>query len=220
MNVDCIAAVLRRGAQSLPKHANDRFVSKYCEELMSRLEKLVSFATCSRTWVDINNFEICPEMMGSSLKFECVDRQVEIAIPKLSADECRSDENGNDKISFHKWREPNGMKIPLEFDVHKVAINISIPEKLTLPREILNLPNNAYELLSLEEQKFLEELAGEQEGSGTVIHATGTRPVSVGQWPEAETALNEGMPPPVYLSYFLMGRNISTWVIYTVVWWI
>ena len=48
---------------------------------------------------------------------------------------------------------------PLEFHIHKVDVEVSIPVIVSIPSEVLDRPANAYDLFSNEEQKRLNKIA-------------------------------------------------------------
>jgi hypothetical protein len=64
-------------------------------------------------------------------------------------------------LSFHAYKEENGKKIPVFYEVGYVDVTVNGGKAISLPSEVLNRPPNAYDLLSTESQNRLDKIATE-----------------------------------------------------------
>lgn len=100
-----------------------------------------------------------PEIMGSEHKFPFHNSLITIKVPSI--DQINRGK-GYDEVVSVSWRRATDNE-PLEYDIHKVDVEVSIPIITSIPSEVLNRNANAYEILSDEEQKKLNQIATQHE---------------------------------------------------------
>lgn len=102
------------------------------------------------------NLVVKPEILGTKHQFPFENSTVSIKIPSI--DQIDSGQ-GFDKVALVGARRAKDNE-PLEFHIHKVDVEVSIPSVVLVPSEVLNRPANAYDLFSTEDQTRLNNLAG------------------------------------------------------------
>lgn len=100
-----------------------------------------------------------PEIMGAEHRFPFHNSLVTIKIPSIDQIDRGK---GYDEVVSVSWRRAVDNE-PLEYDIHKVDVEVSIPIITSIPSEVLNRNANAYEILSDEEQKKLNQIATQHE---------------------------------------------------------
>lgn len=125
--------------------------------------EVVSFQLFSRSSIEINGLQITPDMLGAKTSFDIDGHQVRVILPSINVLDIPETEYGNDLIEFHAWQVKDGKRVPQYFDVLKICIEIDVNEVIQLPAELLNVRNNAYELLSPTEELSLDKLAHDYE---------------------------------------------------------
>ena len=101
------------------------------------------------------NLAVKPEVLGCEHRFSFENRTVSIKIPSINQVDSGQ---GYDKVASVGARRAVDNE-PLEFYIHKVDVEVSIPVTVSIPSEVLNRPPNAYDLFPDEEQKQLNEIA-------------------------------------------------------------
>lgn len=101
------------------------------------------------------NLVVKPEVLGSEHCFSFENRKVSIKIPSIDQVDRGQ---GYDEIATVGARRVVDNE-PMEFDIHKVDVEVSIPVTISIPSEVLDRPPNAYDLFSGEEQKRLNTVA-------------------------------------------------------------
>ncbi|WP_306532800.1 hypothetical protein [Geobacter sp.] len=103
------------------------------------------------------NLSIHRDLVGSKHEYIFEGRQITIKLPSVR--HLPSEPNQEGSLSFNCWREVNGNKIPKEYHVHSVDLEVSIAEVIALPSKVLEVPPCAYEVISEPQQKYLNDLA-------------------------------------------------------------
>jgi len=101
------------------------------------------------------DFTVAPELLGLSHEFPFKDGQIEIELPSTGklpeeiTDESVSIVESRDSIvTIKSYREEYGRKIPIEFSINSVDVQVCLDETITLPEEILTRKSNPVDLLS------------------------------------------------------------------------
>lgn len=109
------------------------------------------------------DFIVAPELLGLSHKFPFNNGQVKIELP--SADKLPEEitdesirESFDSILTIVSYRKEDGRKIPLGISVKSVDVLVCLNKTITLPEEVLTRQPNPYELLSVEQQKQLDEI--------------------------------------------------------------
>lgn len=124
---------------------------------------LMSFGLFSRSWIEINGLHITPDLLAAQCSFEIDGYRARIILPSIDVSTLREDEYGNDRIEFHAWREKDGIRVPQYFDVLAICLEIEVSEEIQLPSQLMNVRNNAYELLLPTEERNLNDMARKYE---------------------------------------------------------
>jgi hypothetical protein len=66
--------------------------------------------------------------------------------------------NQEGQLSFNGWREQNGKKVPIQYSVNTVDIEVATKEKILLPCKVLDVSPCAYKIISKEQQENLNHL--------------------------------------------------------------
>jgi hypothetical protein len=101
------------------------------------------------------NLAAAPEVLGKEHRFTFENRTVSIKIPSI--DQADRGKGYDEVVSVRTRRAIDNE--PLEFHIHKVDVEVSIPNIVSVPAEALDRPPNAYDLFSDEEQKRLSKIA-------------------------------------------------------------
>lgn len=107
------------------------------------------------------NLAVKPEVLGSEHRFSFEDRTVSIKIPSI--DQVDSGQ-GYDKVASIGARRAVDNE-PLEFYIHKIDVEVSKPDTVSIPSEVLNRPPNAHDPFSDEEQKRLDKVAEQHQST-------------------------------------------------------
>jgi hypothetical protein len=100
------------------------------------------------------NLAVKPEVLGCEHRFSFDDRIVSIKVPSsIQVDRERGYNKSTSVASIANRRAVDDE--PLEYYIHSVDVEVSIPDTLTIPSEVLNLPPNAPEVSQL--MKFVEQ---------------------------------------------------------------
>jgi len=100
-----------------------------------------------------------PEILGAEHEFSFQNSFVTIRIPSI--DQVDRGKGYDEVVSVGSRRATDDE--PLEYDIHKVDVEVSIPIITSIPSEVLNRNANAYEILSNEKQKELNQIATNHE---------------------------------------------------------
>lgn len=218
---------------------------------------MVSLRLFSRSWIEINGLQITPEMLGARISFEVDSYRARVILPSINVSDIPETENGNDLIEFTAWQVKDGKRVPRDFHIHALCIEIDVNEDIQLPAELLNAKNNAYELLSPEQELGLNKLARKYEliadrvfdvwcktvrwksrngdigrpsikhsrarsvrlwdtstnkriwlaGSGFVISAEKSKPISRSDWEATHQALLTYQYSPSYIDFYFDGNE-------------
>lgn len=123
----------------------------------------MSFGLFSRSWIEISGLHITPDILGAQCTFEIDGYSARIILPSIDVSGLREEEDGNDLIEFHAYREKDGIRAPKYFDVLEICLEIKVREAIQLPTQLMNVRNNAYELLSPTEEQLLNDTARKYE---------------------------------------------------------
>jgi len=103
----------------------------------------------------IRNLAVAPEVMGQEHIFPFENSTVSIKIPSI--DQVDRGKGFDEVASVGARRTVDNE--PLEFNIHKMDVEVSIPITVSIPLEVLDQPANAYDLFSDEEQSRLNKIA-------------------------------------------------------------
>lgn len=186
---------------------------------------------------------VAPDLLGKELQFKFEDSSVKI---KLPGDEHINQGKDYDNLVSIGARRARDNK-PIEYDIHKVDVEVSLAYQTEVPSEVLTRSPNAYDLISEQKQKKLNEtadahklIAGRafeywirvvrwkcmnssigrperhdyESGWGTyliddistkkiwvgsrVAHLRDYKTISLEQWDNIDSALQQGLWPPIY----------------------
>ena len=101
------------------------------------------------------NLVILPELLGKVLQFKFENHTIKIILPGIDTVERGG---GFDSIISVGARRTSDNK-PIEYDVHKVDIEVIKPIRKRIPTEAIKRNANAYELFSQKEQEELNNIA-------------------------------------------------------------
>jgi len=101
------------------------------------------------------NLAVAPEVLGQEHLFPFENSTVSIKIPSIDQVDRGK---GYDEVASVGARRAVDNE-PLEFNIHKVDVEVSIPIIVSVPSEVLDRPANAYDLFSDEEQNRLNKVA-------------------------------------------------------------
>lgn len=122
-----------------------------------------AFPLYSLSWIEIIGLQITPDLLGAEISFDLDGHRVRIHLPTMDICNIPKDKNGDDRIEFHAWKDEDGKRIPIFFDVLKICIELNVLNTPSLPTELLSVQNNAYEFLSPEDQQVLDRLTFKHE---------------------------------------------------------
>jgi len=105
------------------------------------------------------NFSIVRDLVGATHQFIFEGSQINIKLP--STRHLPTEQNQEGSLTFSGWREVDGKKIPAEYYVNSIDIEVSIAEKIALPPKVLEVSPCAYELIPKNQQERLSDLANE-----------------------------------------------------------
>ena len=122
---------------------------------------LIRLATASLNRFVPRNLSIHPDLVGAVHEFIHEKHRINIALPLPQ--HFPTEPNQGELLTFSHYREVNGKKIPSQLWVHAVDVVVAIPEELSVPREILDRPPNAFEIVPKAQQEHLDHLAATYE---------------------------------------------------------
>jgi len=96
-------------------------------------------------------FRVEPNLLGAVHSFTYQGRTIDITLPTIS-------EAANiARVKLDHWRDQdgNGQVEPLDYLIHSVDVSVSLPDVHLFPSAILELPPNAVEVVTPEEQRRL-----------------------------------------------------------------
>lgn len=101
---------------------------------------------------------IVPELLGATHEFEFDGSPIEIILP--SKDELSKHPAESARAEMFSWREvAEGEKIPLRIAIESADVKVKLERKVNVPEQVLHQPPNAYDIVSEEKQRKLNELA-------------------------------------------------------------
>jgi hypothetical protein len=147
------------------------------------------------------NFTVVPEVMGTKHEFEFESFNITINIPP--EDSANRDE-GFDQVAYLGcWREDEGIKIPLEYEVHKVDLNIEVKELQNIPEEASNTSNVDSSIYDKEKRELLDKISDRYE---LIANRAFTYWLEILQWSSNAPLLGVGSP----------SSNLSGWGTYLI----
>jgi hypothetical protein len=102
------------------------------------------------------NLSIHHDLIGAAHNFIFEDSQITIKLP--STHHLPTEPNQEGSLSFNGWREIDGKKIPAEYHVNSVDIEVSIAEKIALPPKVLEVSPCAIDIIPISQQEHLNRL--------------------------------------------------------------
>ena len=102
------------------------------------------------------NLSIHPDLIGATHEFTYEQSRITITLP--SSKHLPDEPNRGELLTFNYYREVGGNNIPLQYWVHAVDVTVSIPTKVSVPKEILDGPPNAFKVVSEKQQEHLNGL--------------------------------------------------------------
>lgn len=103
------------------------------------------------------NLSIHRELVGAAHQFNFEESQITIKLP--TTQHLPTEPNQEGPLSFNCWKEVDGKKIPEQYHVNSVDIEVSIAEKITFPSKVLEVPPCAHEIIPETQQEHLNVLA-------------------------------------------------------------
>lgn len=102
------------------------------------------------------NLAIHPDLLGAEHSFGFEEAEIKISLPSIK--HLPTEPNQEGPLSFNGWREQNGKKLPIQYTVNAVDIEVATKEKILLPCEVLDVSPCAIEIISKEQQEYLNHL--------------------------------------------------------------
>jgi hypothetical protein len=103
------------------------------------------------------NLAITPDLLGLSHEFRFEKGQVRVELP--TADNSMEDMTRDQRLSLLSYKEEDGRKVPTRIWVNSVDVLVRLNNGVSVPEQVLTRHPNAYELLSEEQQRQLNQLA-------------------------------------------------------------
>lgn len=103
------------------------------------------------------NLSIHCALVGAAHQFVFEESQITIKLP--STQELPTEPIGKEPLTFNCYKEIEGKKIPEQYHVNAVDIEVSIAEEITLPAGVLEVSPCALEIISKPQQEHLNGLA-------------------------------------------------------------
>jgi hypothetical protein len=103
------------------------------------------------------NLSIHPDLIGAAHEFSHEQHKITIRLPSIK--HLPTEPNRGELVTFNHYTEVDGKKTPIQYWVHVVDVLVEIPVKVSVPREMLDRPPNAFEIVSKNQQKYLNQLA-------------------------------------------------------------
>ena len=107
------------------------------------------------------NLSIHPDLVGGVHEFPYEQYKVTVALP--SRQHLPTEPDKENLLTFYRYKDKDGKKIPVELTVHAVDVSVRIPDEVSVPEEILNRPSNAFDIIPKEKQEHLDHLAATYE---------------------------------------------------------
>lgn len=117
------------------------------DEIKLELEAWAAFHT--------PNLAIQPELLAKAHSFMVDSRKVTVTLPAAP----RANNVDDEIIRLTSWREAEGERVPLQYDVSQVSLVVAIPGNFRLPESILTRSPNAFDLIQPNQQEKLNKLA-------------------------------------------------------------
>ncbi|MFZ5859076.1 MAG: hypothetical protein ACOYZ6_19785 [Chloroflexota bacterium] len=134
-----------------------------------------------------------PEVIGKKHEFTYSDYAVTVSLPSIEMltplEELMKldyEEHEGVLLSFHSYREENGIIKPIFYEVGYVDVTVNGGKEMSLPPEILNQQPNAYDLLSTESQNRLDKIATEH---GRVAEQAFNYWIGIIRWQSGSSAI-------------------------------
>ena len=124
---------------------------------MNREERKVKVKSWNR--FKISSFAVKPEVIGKEHSFQLLDATVTVKIPTI--DKVDRDKRYDNVATVGRRRAKSGE--PVDYQIYKVDVEVSISVTATLPEEVLNRSPNAVDLFSQTEQNSLMTITKKHE---------------------------------------------------------
>lgn len=147
------------------------------------------------------NFTVVPELMGTKHEFEFESYYITINIP--SEDSVDRDERFDHVASLNCWREEDGVKVPLEYEIHKVDLSIEVKELQCIPEEASNTCNVDSSIYSKKQRDILDKVSDRYE---LIANRAFTYWLEILRWSSNTPLLGVGSP----------ASNLSGWGTYLI----
>jgi hypothetical protein len=99
-------------------------------------------------------FGITSDLLGSSHRFQFKNYQVSVLLPEQANFEVQE----YDQAVVYSWQEQDGKRMPVGIAVKSVDVKVQLVEDVSIPESMLQVPLNAYDLVSEEHQTRLNNL--------------------------------------------------------------
>ena len=118
-----------------------------------------NFSLYALSWIEIIGLKIAPDLLGEEMSFELSSQHIRIRLPTIDVCNIPPKEYGNDEIKCLAYHLEDGKYIPKYFDVLRIRVEINVLDTPLLPTDILNVQNNAYEILPPDNQQILNDIS-------------------------------------------------------------
>lgn len=99
---------------------------------------------------------IQPELVGALHEFIFEGYKIRIKLPSKA--QIPTEPLQGDLLFFNVYKEANGRKIPRDFYVRAVDVEVCVPEPILVTKDILNQPPNAFDIVPETQQAQLNKL--------------------------------------------------------------
>lgn len=104
----------------------------------------------------IDGLAVCPEVMGMRHLFPFDRAEIEIQLP--SCKEVDRDNRHDQVAGVTSW-SADGQ--PIKYEIYKVDVIVRLKQCIPLPAKVLDVNANAFELISEQQQRELEDISKE-----------------------------------------------------------
>jgi hypothetical protein len=104
----------------------------------------------------LDRFGVTPELLGGAHKFVLDGHQMTLSVPKADKESVPLHQR---RVECWKWKTAG--KIPLEYMIYSVDLEIEIDRALRVPDAVIQLPPNQINLFTIEEQGRLNSIVSD-----------------------------------------------------------
>lgn len=104
-----------------------------------------------------NNLVVVDELLSASHAFTFNGHKVEIRLP--GRETYKEHDPDNSRIYLSSWKEIDGNKQPITWDVFDTHVLVYLPKQLALPEQLIQRSPNALDLLTQPQQELLDQTA-------------------------------------------------------------